>query len=150
MRCKSCGKEGKERGNAFCSNECFRTGREKRPPSCPICNGTNSAASLCTKHRRALYNKGWKPKPARERGGFDMDTFSVDDAGGLPIGERSPTELAISIVRLVAAGIPYEDIATDLRCSLVYVKKVSIQWTQKTKGALKRVRRINVMRNKLH
>lgn len=151
MRCLHCQQAAAFR---FCSNACFLEYSKGRAGiDCGICSydplskrigrSTNRICSECAKDPE---NVGWG---SGRREVFGLDSSNVDwwvDKSRVDRADprqKFSTELARNVARLIAAGYSHAETATRLKCSLIYVKKVSAYWNGKSFKMLKALNKAN-------
>lgn len=146
-RCVTCGRGAPYR---FCSNVCFKAYSKKRiGVDCAVCRyrgekeapGGLSSNRICPECREDPANNGWRRAPRHERNGFDPDFFEAA-AVGFDVVERKPfhSEKCLRIVKLIAGGLPYAEIATLCETTDGYIRKVAHYWNKETNNLLRRIR----------
>lgn len=140
FRCRHC-----QRGSryVYCSNDCFRAYSKKKRTSCSTCGHRgNDAGRICPECRKDPANKDWVRTPRLEFNGFEPDFFE-SASGGIDQFEPRPHrgKKAIGIVRMVAGGMRYREIAEISACSVRYVRKIADYWNKETTGMLRSIRK---------
>ena len=145
-RCRTC-----KRGSpyVFCSNDCFRANPTKRSrSSCAVCSdrggvrGNLDSNRICPLCHVDPANKHWMNTPRRECNGFDADVFEAVGRG-VEMAEPRPHrgKKALQVVRMIAGGDPYQEIAKLTDCSVHYVKKIAKYWNKETNSYLRLIRK---------